>query len=54
MIDNQLIAPLEQINDGLLPRLSFEDVLLLHPFPRKIPALSAELVAHVGKLLFFR
>ena len=46
------VVTLEQFGEGLLPGLSFKDVRLLHPFPRKIAALSAELVAQARELLF--
>ena len=52
VIDNELAAPGKQVQQGDLPALAFEGVVLVDQLPRKLAALATQLVAEMGELLF--
>src|SRR5438132_13040456 len=52
VVDDELAALAEEIREHLPAILALEDVFLLDPLPRQVPALPAELITTTGELLF--
>jgi hypothetical protein len=50
VVDEQLGAPVEKLDERLLTVVGVEAVLLLHPHPGELASLSRELVAEPGVL----
>jgi hypothetical protein len=51
VVDDELVAALEEVGQRLLAPGPVEDVVLLHLLPRQLPALLAELVAQAREFL---
>src|SRR5437762_1120013 len=52
VVDDELAALAEEIREHFPAVLALEDVFLLDPLPRQVPALPAELITTTGELLF--
>src|SRR5437588_6486585 len=52
VVDDELAALAEEIREHFPAILALEDVFLLDPLPRQVPALPAELLTTTGELLF--
>src|SRR6516162_1829305 len=52
VIDGQLMPAVEQLRQGLSAIGSFENIILVHPLPRQIPALLTKPVAQSREFLF--
>ena len=50
-VDDQLLAPLEEVEQAHLPVRALEGVVLLDGHPRHPPALGGQRVARAGELL---
>ena len=52
MVDDQLVAAGEEIRECLRAVRTFEDIVLLDPFPRQFAALPAQFVASACEFFF--
>src|SRR5437868_15543250 len=52
VVDDELAALAEEIREHFPAILALEDVFLLDPLPRQVPALPAELITTTGEILF--
>ena len=54
VIHHQLILLAEELRESLLAVRAFENVILLHLFPRQFPALAADIIALAREFFFAR